>query len=499
MNWSNVAGDLTRLTKDITEARRDLEGKAREKEKPEVKRGVALEAVALVEGLANTFRSWYGFYDGYDPLFAWWTQEPYKAADEALRGYVQVLRERLGVQSTAPGDDAEPAVTRGGVRRDESSSPSPTQSPSSSPPSSRAQVSTGSSTRAGARDREGGKDIVGNPIGREELMDELAHEMIDYTPEDLIRLAETELAWCESEMKAAARAMGCGDDWRAALERVKSRYVEPGQQPRLIHDLAIEAIEYLDAHELVTVPALCREMWRITMMSPARQLVNPFFVASGETISVSFPTSSMPHEAKLMSLRGNNIHFVRATVFHELIPGHHLQSFMSARHNTYRNLFSTPFSVEGWALYWEILLWDRQFARSPEDKIGMLFWRMHRSARIVFSLKFHLGEMSPQECIDYLVNSLGHERDNATAEVRRSFNGTYSPLYQAAYLLGGLQFRALHREQVESGRMTDRAFHDAILKMNRIPVAMVRALLTEQDLTRDTLPSWKFYDLKETP
>ena len=57
----------------------------------------------------------------------------------------------------------------------------------------------------------------------------------------------------------------------------------------------------------------------------------------------------MTHEAKMMSMRGNNIHFSRATVHHELIPGHHLQGYMTARHKTYRRLFSTPFSIEGWA------------------------------------------------------------------------------------------------------------------------------------------------------
>jgi uncharacterized protein (DUF885 family) len=101
--------------------------------------------------------------------------------------------------------------------------------------------------------------------------------------------------------------------------------------------------------------------------------------------------------------------------------------------------------------------------------------------------------MSPQECIDLLVDRVGHERDNATAEVRRSFTTSYGPLYQAAYLLGGLQLRALHRELVESGKLTDRAFHDAILKENAIPIEMVRALLTNQALTSDHTPSWKFY------
>ena len=45
-------------------------------------------------------------------------------------------------------------------------------------------------------------------------------------------------------------------------------YVEPGKQPALIRDLALEAVDYMDAHDLVTVPQLCRESWRMAMMSP---------------------------------------------------------------------------------------------------------------------------------------------------------------------------------------------------------------------------------------
>jgi uncharacterized protein (DUF885 family) len=200
----------------------------------------------------------------------------------------------------------------------------------------------------------------------------------------------------------------------------------------------------------------------------------------------------MSHEAKLQSMRGNNIPFSRATVHHELIPGHNLQGFMQARYRSYRRS-NTPFWTEGWALYWELLLYDRGFPPTPEDRVGFLFWRMHRCARIVFSLNYHLGKWTQPQCIDYLVERVGHERDNATAEVRRSFGGGYAPLYQAAYLLGGLQIRALHKEFVESGRMTDRAFHDAILKSGNMPIAVVRAVLLGDKLTRDYSFDWKFY------
>ena len=179
---------------------------------------------------------------------------------------------------------------------------------------------------------------------------------------------------------------------------------------------------------------------------------------------------------------------------HELIPGHHLLGYIAARHRTHRRVFRTPFVIEGWALYWEMLLWDLGFPKTAEDRGGMLFWRSHRCARIIFSLKFHLGQMTAPEAIDFLVERVGHERRNATAEVRRSVAGDYSPLYQAAYMLGGLQVRALRRELVDTGRMSDRAFHDAILRENSIPIELIRASLTKQPLQREFKSQWRFYD-----
>src|SRR5208337_2970777 len=119
--------------------------------------------------------------------------------------------------------------------------------------------------------------------------------------------------------------------------------------------------------------------------------------------------------------------------------------------------------------------------------------RMHRCARIIFSLSFHLGEMSPQQSIDFLVERVGFERANATAEVRRSLNHSYEPIYQCAYMLGALQFYALHKELVDSGKMTNRAFHDALYREGNIPIEMIRLALNGQKVARDYQASWQFY------
>jgi uncharacterized protein (DUF885 family) len=183
---------------------------------------------------------------------------------------------------------------------------------------------------------------------------------------------------------------------------------------------------------------------------------------------------------------------MRIVTPHELIPGHPRQRFASARNRTWRSLFYTPFYVEGWALHWEMLFWDLNYADSPEDRAGMLFWRMHRCARIIVSLRFHLGTMSPDEMITFLTDRVGHEKSGATSEVRRYIGGSYGPLYQAAYMLGGLQLRALHKDLVTSGTLSQRDFHDAVLAQNAIPIELIRAALTKNPPARDWQPSWRF-------
>jgi hypothetical protein len=337
--------------------------------------------------------------------------------------------------------------------------------------------------------------IPGRPVGRDALMADLRREMIDYTPEQLIEIGYREMAWCRAELIKASREMGLGDDWMAAVEKVKNLHVPAGEQPQLIRMLAWEAIDYLRANDLITVPNVAAETWGMQMMSPQRQLVNPFFTG-GSSISVSYPTDTMTHEEKLQSMRGNNIPFARATVHHELIPGHNLQGFMGSRYSSPRRSLasSTPFWGEGWALYWELRLYERGFPKTPEDRVGFLVWRSHRCARIVFSLSFHMGRMLPQQCVDYLVANVGFDPKNAEGEVRRSFAGGYSPLYQAAYLLGGLQLRQVHREVVEAGKMSEKEFHDTIIRNNSMSIKIVRLLVNDVPLTRDGgIPEWQFY------
>ena len=397
-------------------------------------------AKGTVDGLHDALKSIYKFYNGYDPMFTWWIPEPYKITDSLLTVYADSIK-----------------------AKEKSISPQ-------------------------KKDSSG---IKGNPIGEEELKRRLQYEMIDYSPEELLALANKEFAWCNKEMLKASNEMGFGNNWKAALEKVKQSFVPPGQQPTAMLDLYNQSVDFIKQHNLITIPPMAEETWRMSMMSPEAQRVNPFFLG-GEEFIISYPTNEMSEEDKLMSMRGNNPHFSRATVHHELIAGHCLEFFMMNRYKTYRN-FQTAFWIEGWSLYWEMLLWDLGFPQSPEDRVGMLFWRMHRCARIIFSINYHTGKWSPQQCINFLVDSVGHERANAEGEVRRSFEGGYDPLYQIAYMIGGLQIMQLKRELVDTHKMSYKDFHDAFIQQNEMPIEMERAILENLPVAKDYKANWKFY------
>src|SRR5689334_20435459 len=294
-----IAATLNDLRKEVDERRRAIEIGLRAEGAGTIKKTVANRAAVAINGLRGNLRNWYTFYDGYDPLFTWWNEEPYKALDQSMSNYATFITEKIvGIRGEAAGQ------TTAGSNR----------GPGGGGGGGGQGGGQNFQRPGGATPRPGdSSDIIGDPIGREALLSELRSEMIPYTPEEIIAIGEKEMAWCENEMKKASRDLGYGDDWKKALEYVKNQYVEPGKQPEMIRDLALEAIKFVEEHDLVTVPELAKETWRMEMMTPERQLVSPFFLG-GETILVSFPTNSMAHEQKMMSMRGNNIYLDRKSV-----------------------------------------------------------------------------------------------------------------------------------------------------------------------------------------
>ena len=230
----------------------------------------------------------------------------------------------------------------------------------------------------------------------------------------------------------------------------------------MIMDLLDEAVDYLRANDLITVPPVAAESLHMTMMSPRAQLRESVLHRRRGRSACRIPRTRWSTTRACRACAATIPASRTRRRIHEMIPGHHLLGYHGPRGSTTIGRLERRRTVLRRRLA-AVLGAARSTTwastRRPSRTIGALFWRMHRCARIIFSLKFHMGQWSPQEAIDFLVDRVGHERDNATAEVRRSFDPAagYGPLYQAAYLLGGLQLRGLRKELVDTKIMTNTA------------------------------------------
>ncbi|HEY8720605.1 DUF885 domain-containing protein [Pengzhenrongella sp.] len=91
----------------------------------------------------------------------------------------------------------------------------------------------------------------------------------------------------------------------------------------------------------------------------------------------------------------------KTTVFHEGVPGHHLQCAQSVYSrrtlNRWRRLACwVSGHGEGWALYAERLMGDLGFLDDPADRLGMLDGQRMRAARVVLDIGVHLGLAAPE-------------------------------------------------------------------------------------------------------
>ncbi|KAA1379962.1 DUF885 domain-containing protein [Aeromicrobium fastidiosum] len=87
------------------------------------------------------------------------------------------------------------------------------------------------------------------------------------------------------------------------------------------------------------------------------------------------------------------------TVYHEGVPGHHLQCGLavwnSAELNGWRRLNWNSGHGEGWALYAERLMADLGYLDDPADRLGMLDGQRMRAARVVLDIGVHLQKPRP--------------------------------------------------------------------------------------------------------
>jgi hypothetical protein len=187
---------------------------------------------------------------------------------------------------------------------------------------------------------------------------------------------------------------------------------------------------------------------------------------------VTAPDRSLPPEIFAQQRRGHCRYGIPAMVAHEAYPGHHLQLVTAqALSSEVRRHIWSPVMVEGWALYSEQLMNEKDYYAGDEVRLFQLVNLLWRAVRIVLDVGRHTRGMTPSEAVEYMVEHLPIERSSAEAEVRRYCAW---PTYQLCYAVGRRELLRLRDAYMkrEGSAYRARRFHDELMSYGGLPVSM---------------------------
>ena len=161
-------------------------------------------------------------------------------------------------------------------------------------------------------------------------------------------------------------------------------------------------------------------------------------------------------------------------IFHDGIPGHHMQGIVSGRHpSPIRSGRRDRFKSEGWSTYWEETAMQLGYydGRPRSRELIYNFLRL-RAMRVIVDAKMALGEMNVDEATAALM-TIPLDRRIASEEAQDFFA---APTGGIVYHIGKLQIeRLLAERRQQLGAAFDLGeFHDQLLAAAWVPIELTR-------------------------
>lgn len=179
------------------------------------------------------------------------------------------------------------------------------------------------------------------------------------------------------------------------------------------------------------------------------------------------------------------------TVYHEGVPGHHLQiataTYRRELLNKWRrNVCWTSGHGEGWALYAEKLMQELGYLKDPGDHMGMLDMQRMRAARVVFDIGVHLelevperwgtGTWTPETGYEFLKQNLAISEGQLNFEFARYLGW---PGQAPSYKVGQRLWEQVRSELEARPGFELKAFHTKALNIGSVGLdTLKRALLS---------------------
>jgi uncharacterized protein (DUF885 family) len=299
---------------------------------------------------------------------------------------------------------------------------------------------------------------------------------------------QAELDRLDTEMRALAREATGDDDYVEVLRRNDEDHPPTEEAMRLAYaDWTERARQFLRDTGLATVPdgEVCEvvpsPVFQRPILGVASYIAPPAFSDSWRGhFFVPFAPDGTPDSEIQERLKGNSYGSIPTTAVHEAYPGHHWHLVMrKANRSKLRKVYSTPYFSEGWALYAERVMRERGFFTDPLQELQHLNATLFRACRIVVDTSLHLGEMTFDEALRFMIDKAAMPEPVARAEVGRY---CWWPTQASSYLTGCLEILRMRDAYLTARGITAapkdapveaiRDFHDAITSSGSLPLGL---------------------------
>jgi uncharacterized protein (DUF885 family) len=309
-------------------------------------------------------------------------------------------------------------------------------------------------------------------------------ELLGFDARTLRERAREQITELTTALRDGARELTGSDDWHAVLLDLNKDRPETPEAMRIgYEDWTERARGFLRDRRLVSFPpgeecdVVPSPPFQRPVLAVASYVAPPSF---SETMRghffVPYPPDGASEEEIAKRLESNAYPAIPTTAVHEAYPGHHWHLVMAKGNPSHlRQWFGTSYFAEGWALYAERMMRDAGFYDDLRHVMYQYEATLFRAARIVTDVSLHLGEMTHEEGVAFMMENSAMTEPTAVAEVTRYCSW---PTQASSYLTGCLEILRI-RDRFLSSRGTDatdvdalRDFHDAITSSGTLPIAL---------------------------
>ncbi|MGZ6256660.1 MAG: DUF885 domain-containing protein [Candidatus Limnocylindria bacterium] len=309
-------------------------------------------------------------------------------------------------------------------------------------------------------------------------------ELLGISARQLRERARGEIETLTADMRATARQIAGHDDWHALiLELNRDRPADPEAMRVGYEEWTARARAFLREKGLVSFPP--GEECSVEPSPPFQRPVlavasyqdpPPFSDSMRGHFFVPFPPDEASEEEIAKRLESNCYPSIPSTSVHEAYPGHHWHLVMAKLNpSAARQVFGTSYFAEGWALYAERMMREAGFYSDPRHVLYQYEATLFRAARVVVDTSLHLGEMTHDEAVAFMLEHSSMTEPTAIAEVTRYCSW---PTQASSYLTGCLEILRI-RDQFLAARGASiadvdamRDFHDGITGAGTLPIAL---------------------------